>query len=307
MNLSGLHLLLTYRCTYQCDHCFAWGSPWQRGVMDQPALRRIFRQAQDAGTITSIYFEGGEPFLYYATLLWAVREAAGLGFQTGIVSNAFWAASEEDALAALSPFAGLLGNLSISCDLFHTGEAGFQLARNAATAAQRLGIPVGTLSIAQPESKDVPGALGQIPPGESGVMFRGRAAERLAAQVEGRPWDSFSACPHENLREPGRVHLDPLGNLHLCQGLSMGNLFQTPLAEVCRTFDPTAHPITGPLIQGGPAELVRRYALPHADCYADACHLCYTARLALRPKFPEILTPDQMYGKYVGGDNLISR
>ncbi len=247
MNLSGLHLLLTYRCTYQCDHCFAWGSPWQRGVMDQPALRRIFSQARDAGTITTLYFEGGEPFLYYATLLAAVREAAGLGFQTGIVSNAFWATSEEDALEALSPFAGLLGDLSISCDLFHTKPVDFQLAQIAAAAAQRLGIPVGTLSIAQPAAQDVPGALGQIPPGESGVMFRGRAAEKLAGQVEAQPWDSFNACPHENLQAPGRVHLDPLGNL-----------FATPLAEICRTYDPTAHPITGPLIQGGPAELVRR-------------------------------------------------
>gem|GEM_PF-4275015 len=26
-NLSGLHLLLTYGCTFTCDHCFVYGSP----------------------------------------------------------------------------------------------------------------------------------------------------------------------------------------------------------------------------------------------------------------------------------------
>ncbi|MFQ6004291.1 MAG: hypothetical protein ACE5OQ_02215, partial [Woeseia sp.] len=31
--LSGLHLLLTYACNYQCDHCFVWGGPWQSGTM----------------------------------------------------------------------------------------------------------------------------------------------------------------------------------------------------------------------------------------------------------------------------------
>jgi hypothetical protein len=54
--------------------------------------------------------------------------------------------------------------------------------------------------------------------------------------------------------------------------------------------------VIGPLLAGGPAELVRRYDLPREECYADACHLCYEARRALRDRFPEILTPDQMYG-----------
>ena len=39
INLSGLHLLLTFQCTLQCDHCFTWGSPWQRGTMTLPDVR----------------------------------------------------------------------------------------------------------------------------------------------------------------------------------------------------------------------------------------------------------------------------
>jgi len=42
--------------------------------------------------------------------------------------------------------------------------------------------------------------------------------------------------------------------------------------------------------------LVERYALPHRDEYADACHMCYESRLSLRSQFPDFLTPDQMYG-----------
>ena len=43
---------------------------------------------------------------------------------------------------------------------------------------------------------------------------------------------------------------------------------------------------------------MRRYQLAHATAYADAdaCHLCYAARQSLRSRFPELLTPDQMYG-----------
>jgi hypothetical protein len=41
---------------------------------------------------------------------------------------------------------------------------------------------------------------------------------------------------------------------------------------------------------------VRRYELRHEETYADACHLCYESRKALRAQFPAILGPDQMYG-----------
>ena len=87
MKLSGLHILLTYQCTWECDHCFVWGSPWQKGTLTLEQIDNILHQAKDAG-ITAIYFEGGEPFLYYAILKQAVHKASDMGFSVGIVSNA---------------------------------------------------------------------------------------------------------------------------------------------------------------------------------------------------------------------------
>ena len=129
-------------------------------------------------------------------------------------------------------------------------------------------------------------------------MYRGRAAQKLVGMTRLLPWHQLTECPHEDLRDPGRVHLDPLGYLHICQGISIGNIWQKRLKEICSTYDPMAHPVTGPILAGGPAELVRSYKLPHQAAYADACHLCYSARLALRSRFPEELSPDQMYGIY---------
>lgn len=299
MKLSGLHLLLTYQCNLECDHCFVWGSPWQSGTMTLRNVRQILQQAKEPGTVKWCYFEGGEPFLYYAVLLKGVREAASMGFQVGIVSDGYWATSVEDALEWLRPFTGLIQNLSVSSDRYHWSETCSQQAKDAGVAAEQLGIPLGVISIAQPAATDAASSTGQLPVGETAVMYRGRAAEKLAAQAPQWPWEQFTECPHEDLREPGRLHVDPFGNLHICQGISLGNLFQKPLREICETYDPDSHPITGPLLEGGPAELVQRYGLPHEERYADACHLCYESRRALRRRFPEILVPDQMYG--VGG------
>ena len=295
MKLSGLHLILTYQCTFECDHCFVWGSPWQHGTMTLENIQHILREAQQLGTVESIYFEGGEPFLYYGVLLAGVRLAARLGFAVGIVSNAYWATSVEDAVEWLRPFAGMIGDLSVSSDLYHYDEQLSQQARNARAAADQLGIPIGIISIARPETAGA-AIVGQLPESDSGVMYRGRAVEKLAGHAVRRPWSQFTACPHEDLREPGRVHVDPLGNLHLCQGIVVGNVFRTSLKEICERYSPDLHPIIGPLLRGGPVEVVRQYGLPHGATYADACHLCYTSRRLLRERFSEVLTPDQVYG-----------
>lgn len=295
MRISGLHLLLTYQCNLECEHCFVWGSPWQSGTMTLQNLQQILRQAKDLGTVEWIYFEGGEPFLYYAVLLNGVQQAARLSFEVGIVTNGYWATDVKDALEWLRPFEGLVQELSISSDLYHWSGELSQHAKNACAAAEKLGIPVGVISIAQPEATNVASAVGQLPVGESAVMYRGRAAEKFATRSVQRPWKQLVECPYEDLREPERVHLDPLGNVHICQGISLGNVYCTPLSDICETYDADSHPITGPLLEGGPVELVRRYNLPHKESYADACHLCYEARCALRRRLPEILTPDQMY------------
>ena len=295
--LSGLHLLLTYECNYECDHCFVWGGPSQVGTMTLETVENIIEQAKALGTIEWIYFEGGEAFLYYDMLVAGVRLARQAGFKVGIVSNAYWATSDDEAEKWLAPLAGLVDDLSISSDVYHGNEDGVSYPEIAREVARKLGIPVDFISVAAPEATDVAGAAGQLPAGESAVVFRGRAADKLASRVAAKPWEQFDRCPWEDLRTPERVHVDPFGNLHICQGISIGNMFQRSLPRIVDEYDPDEHPIIGPLLAGGPAEIVRRYGVRHEDGYADHCHLCYEARRLLRERFSDVLTPGQMYGR----------
>ncbi|HEY7728043.1 MAG TPA: radical SAM protein [Candidatus Eisenbacteria bacterium] len=296
MTLSGLHLLLTYTCTYECDHCFVWSSPEQSGILTLAQIEDILRQTVALGTVEWFYFEGGEPFLYHPALRWAVRRAAGLGFRVGLVTNAYWATEPADAREWLRDLSGFVQDLSISCDGYHGDAEQERRAECARTAAAQLGIPSDVIRIAPIESQNAPRPVGKLPAGESILMFRGRAAERLADRAPRAPWAGFTRCPYENLRDPGRVHVDPLGYVHVCQGITIGNLFRTPLREIWRDYLPDSHPIVGPILEGGPAGLARRYHVPHEAEYADACHLCYRTRQHLRARFPELLAPDQMYG-----------
>jgi MoaA/NifB/PqqE/SkfB family radical SAM enzyme len=263
-------------------------------------VRSIFDQGQALGSIESISFEGGEPFLYYGALLEGVREATARGWKTEAITNAYWATSPEDALLWLRPLveAGL-GGLLLSEDAYHGSdeESLPSLPGNAAVAADQLNIGKGTIEIRDAASSvDAPSsAKGEAIKGGA-VRFRGRAASQLAPGLPRRPWQELVSCPHEELVSPIRVHVDPLGYVHICQGLVMGNLFQTALTEMLGAYVPEDHPICGPLLLGGPAALARTHDLPHADGYVDECQMCYEMRNHLRERFRDHLAPAQMYG-----------
>ncbi len=294
MKLNGVHVLLTYQCNLECDHCFVFGSPWQTGTFSLANLRQLLSQADVLDTVDWFYFEGGEPFLYYSLLLESVRCAAQRNYKVGIVTNGYWATGQEDAVECLRPFAGLVSDLSISTDLYHRNERQSRFSRNAMQAAHELGIGSSFLTIAQPESM---ASNGESTGEEGPIRYKGRAAGNLTLRAsDKRPWTEFDECCCENLREPGRVHVDPMGNVHICQGISLGSFLTTPLVELCNRYEPDQHPVIGPLLQGGPAQLARRYGIDQDGCFADSCHLCYETRLQLRERFPEILTPEQMYG-----------
>lgn len=298
MKLSGLHILLTYQCNYECDHCFVWGSSRQTGVFTWAQLEEVYNQALELRSVEECYFEGGEAFLYHPLLVRAVGRAHELSFRTGIVSNGYWATTYADAALWLEPLAAAgLDELDVSCDIFHGSEIQEQWAKNATAAAKALGIRTAEFHLNPPVVARSTAEGGQGAPVTGGdIMFRGRAAVALTKGLSGQPWDSFDACPYENLTAPSRLHVDPFGNLHLCQGLVIGNLFQQPLKEILIGYQPDRLAIVNDLLAGGPAQIVRTHNLDHASHYVDACHLCYEARQALRPRFPTILTPDQMYG-----------
>ena len=237
-------------------------------------------EADDLGSVDWIYFEGGEAFLYYPVMLAGIRMAREREYKVGIVTNAYWATTDADALEWLRPLAGAIDDFSVSNDAYHGSDEGLNRPEIAMRAARQLDLPVEYIRVAAPGAADVPGAAGQVPAGESAVLYRGRAAEELARLVDTKPWEGFAECPWESLREPERVHVDPFGNLHVCQGISIGNLFERPLPDIMSEYDPDTHPIVGPLLDGGPAEIVRRYGISHEDGYADHCHLCYKARCA---------------------------
>ncbi len=296
--LTGLHFLLTYMCNLECDHCFVYSSPKAKGTFTLKGIRMALEEASKIGTVKWIYFEGGEPFLFYPLMIEGVKIARSMGFKVGVVTNGYFGISEEDAKIWLKPLleAGI-SDLSISDDSFHNDEE-VNPAKLVLNAAERLGLPVNTICIEKPVTRAIINKSqkkGQPIAGGS-VMFRGRAVEKLLKDLPQRDWKEFTECPYEDLEKPERVHLDPFGHVHLCQGLSMGNMWKTPFSIIVKKYNADLHPICGPLVRGGPALLAVEYNIKHEDTYVDACHFCYILRRSMIEDFPQFLAPRQVYG-----------
>jgi MoaA/NifB/PqqE/SkfB family radical SAM enzyme len=260
-------------------------------------IKEILEQAQRIGSIEWIYFEGGEPILYYPILLWGLREAKKLGYKTGFITNAYWATSIEDAKEWLKPISEIgISDAVISDDTFHYVKDEENLAKHARQAARELGLPVSNISIEEPKEHLTGKYWKGEPVREGAVLFKGRPVEKLVEGLARKPWEEFDKCHDEDFSHQKRVHIDPFGYVHVCQGVTIGTMKKKPLHRIFGDFKPHEHAICGPILKGGPAELVRRYKVEHEESYVDECHLCYTTRLKLRKAFPETLAPDQMYG-----------
>jgi len=312
IRLDGIHFLVTYRCTYACDHCFVWGSPDAEGTMTLAQLTSAIDQAAACG-VESVYFEGGEPTLAYPIVLAAAAYARRRGLEWGMVSNCFWATSIEDARVWLAPFVELgISDLSLSSYAYFVEDADEDCLRNAALAARELGLPMGVLEVGAAACLDIPGLCLGEDVGE--IMCKGRAAVELAPGRAARPPETLVTCPFEDFADPGRAHLGCDGELQLCQGISAGNVFAggaseagdlgttgaprpDGLAAVLETYDPARRPVIAEIQAGGPWALAQAYRhTPLRALYADECHLCYEVRSALRERFPHVLAPAQCYG-----------
>lgn len=298
--LTGVHFLLSMTCNYECDHCFLYCSPGTRGTFTSDQLFEVFKQMDAIDSINSVYFEGGEPFLFYPLLLNGLKLAAQRGYSRGVVSNGYWANSKEDALLWLGPLAEIgVSNLSISDDSLHYGaEQGIRM-KWVKQAADALGLPSSSICLEPP---DLNGSA--QPVNERGepivggdIRFRGRAVDKLVKGLPRRDGSDFNQCPDEDFANPGRVHIDPFGNVHLCQGIIMGNIRKTPLGKLIREYNVDSHPICSCLQNGGPLKLALEYGYSSREGFVDPCHMCYETRKSILNSYPEYLGPAMVYGR----------
>ena len=103
--LTGIHVLLTYKCTNECDHCFLHCGPRCKGTFTLHQLRELLREIVKIPTVTRFTSKAANPSCFIRCCWKGFDWCMIAGLKSGIVTNGYWATSSEDAEQWLWPTA----------------------------------------------------------------------------------------------------------------------------------------------------------------------------------------------------------
>jgi len=319
MNVTGVDLLLTYRCTSRCAHCIYRAGPHHKDVMSDRQFDDIV-QALAGQPLKWIMFFGGEPLLLGGKLLhWSRMAAAHFpDADICVFTNGYWAQTMERTHEILKNLrdAGVT-TLYLSYDAFHaeyTPPANIQRILDVLQPDTLRKVVLDSeyvLGVSAPNeyNRRTQALLDKlrIPPfvhhAKNELHIAGRMADNLPGQW---PITQFadSRCPTPywlgpSLAEATTVEIDCHGNVTLCPGICIGNMNNTPLRDILANYNPDQHPVVEALERNGIAGLLQ-LAVSH-DVYDEGirasspCHACYELRRTLQPIYPQALAPAHIY------------
>jgi hypothetical protein len=307
-NVAGI--LFTYRCSAACRHCLFACRPERPPVVmaldECVAYLRVWRRFPRV-----IHIAGGECFLFYDELLAVCRAAAREGVAPHFIeTNGSWC--EDDAVTR-QRFTELrdlgLRGVLFSCDAYHQEFVPpDHVARCARVAVEVFGERnvIGNTALAA-RAEELVGvardeaALREVVRRAPPQWMTGNAAKFLARHLDPQPLEAFAGvrCPEQfDLDRTWEFHFDPYGNLQTNCGVVLGNAKRTPPLDLLTPASIARNPVVQVLCEAGPVGLLRlavtRGLTPRGG-YVHKCDACFHARAFLRPHFPHILCPDEVY------------
>lgn len=293
--LSNIGFMLTYKCTIACPHCIVEAGPHRQEEMALESVLTWIDQARAyrRGLIKGLALTGGEPFYNLANLARISSHGQALGFIVSVVTNAFWAATRDQALQTLARLPAL-HMVSISTDVHHQRFIPLAYIKNAVWAAKELGrlynIAVCTDNEADPgylKTLDEIQAMGESDAIRVSITFpAGRAqkhAHRFNYLTALEP--TVSACSMASspvVFPDGKVIacIGPLLTLPPAHPLHLGNLYQESLSDILDRAE--INPILHTIRVWGPhklVELLKQHGLTAMlpenylqNCVCDACY-----------------------------------
>lgn len=313
-------ILFTYRCTIACRHCLFACKPGRPDVVMQPEqCVRHLRKLHELGRV--VHIAGGEAMMYWDVLAQTLRLARSEGVMPHFIeTNGSFATNDaivHERLGFLKQ-QGLMGIL-LSCDPYHQefvppasilrtrriareifGEQ--NVWASAAPDEEVIGYP----AIAQDEAR-LRELVRKHPP-----MLTGSACTKLGPLLDGFPIERLppqrswtggvqpAHCAAEfDLATMWEVHIDPYDNIQTNCGVILGKVTRHTLRETLNGDLSGASTIVQILSREGPVGLAESARREHGFQVPlqvrQKCELCYLARRLLRPFYPDVLGPTEIY------------
>jgi hypothetical protein len=230
----AIGLSITTSCPIACPHCIIEAGPHRNEDIDCDAALSLLSAAAlyGGGGIPVAVFTGGEPFYRLPLLDRLLSRADALGIVASVITNAFWAAEPEAAVAFLESRPPI-AQLTISTDANHRRFISIDKVRNALEAARRLSIPAGVAVCLESEADFEPNLdmLGKIDEAEtirfSFTLPAGRAARKGPAREA--PRRSGDKDGREGCASLDAPLVYPDGRVFACMGMGPSAPSEHPL------------------------------------------------------------------------------
>ena len=316
MKISGIHWITNYQCNLNCTHCFF--DTQKEGPLLEPALvYRVLKDIQQHQKLKWMHFSGGEPMLYekhFKDLLRITRQS--YKGSIGISTNAFWATNSAIAREKVEALKALgVDGIAVSCDAFHQAYLSVEYPARAVRAIEAAEMKVhsyliGTLlkedQLEAGKKNALTRELLRLAKGDSEIpvaLPENRPLGKVGNWVQNRNHRRVKACSELSCClgkctpfNPAMIWLDPYGNVLICYGLKIGNVYKQDLSEILENYNPEAHPVTRILANETPDKLAAlAYEAGLPNTFYDSCDACYQLRKGLKEKHPEVIGPDEHF------------
>lgn len=318
-NLTGITWITTYDCDLSCRHCFFDTTKTGR-YMDPKMVEMVLSELKYTDKMFWQHLSGGEIFLN-PDMLFEIISILRKYFDKsiGISTNGNWYGSLErvDNILAKIKDLGVTG-ICVSADGFHTSDTNIGIQSELVDAIEKAGMNghswivqtmleknVHNAEIENPVHKGIADKVKghtSLPLAPTFVRSIGKGSRVNSPKKERIPhkpcMDMCKCLGTRSPFNPAMVWIDPYGNVMICYGIVIGNVYNQSINQILENYRPDMNEVLESLSSGGTYgmyQLAKKYNKNIPEYYYDGCDLCYTARSALMDVFPQILSPLECY------------
>jgi len=318
IKLTGITFITTYNCNAHCEHCF-FDTKGENVYMNPELIDLVYKDLANSNTMFWNHFSGGEVLLHKSTFIEIIKKTRSyFKGDIGISTNAFWANNINRAEAVVSELisAGVSG-IAISCDYFHEKFIPKENAKNAVRAITNLGLKTHCYIMGARCNSGVYNAEqinlvsqnlaidvrenSQMPLAPTIIRSIGKGSQinipKSSKVPQGMCSDLSECLGKRGPFNPAMVWVDAYGNVMLCYGIVIGNVYNTPFIDIINNYSLENSEITKCISVGGPKELLKLVNKNNISMelkFYDECDVCFNARKVLQPYYSE-LHPRECY------------
>lgn len=307
MNLNRIEFLVTLECSGKCKHCSIAGklhTAAQKHIDAEKAVEVIAKLSK-LFSIQSVMTFGGEPLLYHdaTSQIHSMAQNCGIPKRQLITNGYFNKDKAKISEVANKLYNAGVNSLLLSVDYFHQETIPLEFVALFAKEVLRVGIedfklhPSWVVSqnldnpynartheiIAELSQLNIPCSTGNIiSPAGNAAIFLKEYFDKTKISFPRTCADMPYSEPLDNIQT---ISIDPDGNVAVCSGFSIGNIYNEDIEAIISRYNPYEHEHMRIILQDGIDGFIgyaKNYGINiNKSDYFSICDICVDIRKKL--------------------------